>query len=163
MSLYNLVCGNNPLYYLWIVMAGVRFESIPRFRDCYLTVENEKPLLVLYTRSGGGNREWLAKENTGLRSLPNYVRDHDCDYDGTFAHWYYSMPVEHEDTLLRLTELLPKHSKFLPPRDKTKIMLGEQDPPPGLSDKEAEEVSTLLHQLMEAYEFPQPPTLAERK
>ena len=152
-----MVCGNNPLYYLFLVVAGVPWP-VSRFRDLYFHVENGKPFIVVFTRTGGPNREEWAKENEKLTSLPSYVGGHDCDFDPTFAHWYFRVPAEHEPTILRLAELLAKHPKFINPRKKFNIALGtEKNDLVGLDAAEAAEAGKLLSQLRIALGRPQPP------
>ena len=53
MSLYNMMNGFNPACVLIMPMLGRKQEEYPRFRDCFVTEENN---IAIYTRVGGGNR-----------------------------------------------------------------------------------------------------------
>ena len=54
MSLYNLVNGYNPACICLMPMLGRKQDEYPRFRDCFLSDDEEH--LVIYTRVGGANR-----------------------------------------------------------------------------------------------------------
>ena len=51
MSLYNMINGYNPACLLILPMLGRKQEDYPRFRDCYVTDENN---IAIYTRVGYG-------------------------------------------------------------------------------------------------------------
>jgi hypothetical protein len=118
MSLYNMVCGNNPLYNLYLAMIGVEFDSIPRFRDVWVKMEGDKPLVVIHTRTGGGNREGYLIENAGLTRNENYLFDCDDSFDSTFADFTYRVPEKYLLRVAELQSLLANHSKFQSPRQK---------------------------------------------
>lgn len=99
MSFYNMVHGTNPLAGVLLRMMGVAPAQIPRFRDCYFDGEH----IVIYTRTGGGNRDWYDEPNddnpngpwnSDLRALPGFVRDEDDDYDCTYASFFYKVPEQ---------------------------------------------------------------------
>lgn len=85
MSMYNLVFGDAshllPLAYLF----GI--TEIPRYRDLWVEKNDdpEKVTLVIYTRTGGGNREEYLLENARLAEHPGYVGDEDDSFDSTYA------------------------------------------------------------------------------
>ena len=70
MSLYNMMNGFNPACVFIMPMLGRKQEEYPRFRDCFVTEENN---IAIYTRVGGGNRgcgfgeEELYKDENFLR------------------------------------------------------------------------------------------------
>jgi hypothetical protein len=73
--------------------------SVPRFRDCYLGMDEGQRRIIIYTRTGGGNREAYEAENQVLREVAGFVRDYDDDFDSTFAYFVYEIPAEHRDVL----------------------------------------------------------------
>jgi hypothetical protein len=107
MSLYNAVFGVNSMAGLLLQILGIHARDIPRFRDCYLdTTAREKPLIVIYTRTGGGNRAYFDKPgpsiadeypgpyNEDLRKLPGFIHDEDDEFDSTYALFYFNVPYE---------------------------------------------------------------------
>lgn len=102
MSLYNMMFGNNPLAGLTLQALQLSPNDIPRFRDAYFDAEENH--LVIYTRTGGGNREYYGAPggydnedytgpfNEDLEAHPNYLRDEDDDFDSTYAYFYFSIP-----------------------------------------------------------------------
>lgn len=110
MSLYNMLCGTNSQSDALLAMLGITRDNVPRFRDCYL--ENGK--IVIYTRTGGGNREFYASEescreangpefeptgpfNSDLEKIPGYVGDEDDSFDSTFAHFRFEVPEKYKE------------------------------------------------------------------
>lgn len=108
MSLYNMINGVNPMTPILLAMLGINISNVPRFRDCYFDGEN----IVIYTRTGGGNRDWYESPqscrdnypesfdgedeptgpwNSDLQALPGYVRDEDDDFDSTYASFYFNV------------------------------------------------------------------------
>lgn len=85
MSMYNMIFGNTseliPLADLF------RVTDIPRFRDLWVekTSDPDKTTLVIYTRTGGGNREEYHEANSRLAEHPGYVGDEDDSFDSTYA------------------------------------------------------------------------------
>jgi hypothetical protein len=93
--------------------------DIPRFRDAYFTWSDETettPIIVVHTRTGGGNRDYYESEercrkcypeyfapdtdaptgpwNADLRALPGYLGDNDCSHDPTYADFRFRVPQE---------------------------------------------------------------------
>ena len=116
MSLYNLMFGYDELAPILLEMLGLTPADVPRFRDCYL--HNNR--IVVYTRTGGGNRDFYESEekcranypesftgeddpsgpwNEDLRSNPHYLDDRDNYMDSTYAYFFFSFPKEHEELL----------------------------------------------------------------
>lgn len=95
MSLYNQLFGVNKAFPILLKMCGVEYSEIPRFRDCFVKDGN----VVIYTRTGGGNRECYADDgdcsqcyhtlNDALAAKPNYLCDYDDDYDRTYAYFEF--------------------------------------------------------------------------
>lgn len=108
MSLYNLLFGTNPLAGVCLSALGLTTtDSIPRFRDAYLTGDGK---IAIHTRTGGGNRDMYEHEsrarenypeyftgdnpptgpwNADLRKLPGFEYDEDDDFDSTYATFYF--------------------------------------------------------------------------
>lgn len=105
MSLYNLMNGFNPACVFMLPMLGKHPDQYPRFRNCFATLEDdrdpEENILVL-TRTGGGNREAYEEENQAIREMDYYIRDHDAEFDSTFAIWVFSVPDEWRNDFYKL-------------------------------------------------------------
>lgn len=122
MSLYNQLFGVNDHADLLLAVLGLRRVDVPRFRDCYLAGKN----IVIYTRTGGGNRDYYDSEemcrsnfpeyfdgktdptgpwNSDLQANPYYSHDEDEEYDSTYASFYFRFPEEYDAQLTELAEL----------------------------------------------------------
>lgn len=115
MSLYNALFGVNPLAAVVVEAVGAS-NLIPRFRDAYFDAEENR--LVIFTRTGGGNRDYYdsrdgegAEEgyegpfNDDLRDLPNFLYDEDDDFDCTYASFYFSVPEAYKPIFDTLRDL----------------------------------------------------------
>lgn len=123
MSLYNTLFGVNDSAPMLLAILDLDTYDIPRFRDCYL----ENNAIVIYTRTGGGNRDYyesveecqknypeyfmIGSEtipqgpwNADLRKHPNFVSDKDCGFDCTYAYFFFSFPEKYKDDLVALAE-----------------------------------------------------------
>ena len=98
MSLYNLLFGTNPFVGMLLQLLKVDVGDIPRFRDCYLDDDNN---IVIYTRTGGGNRDNYETENEHLHTLSGFISDEDDDFDCTYASFTYK-PDEAQIDLIEL-------------------------------------------------------------
>lgn len=105
-GLYNALFSTDNMADELLAMLGTSRGEVPRFRDCYLTEEG----IVIHTRTGGDNREAYEDEaayleyfgvdgdepigpfNSDLYRLPGFIRDEDCDFDCTYANFYYAVP-----------------------------------------------------------------------
>jgi hypothetical protein len=151
MSLYNMICGNNPLLHLYIRILGMD-QLPPRFRDAYVTIgpADEPAKIVLYTRTGGGNRAEYAAQNEALTKHPLYERDFDDDFDNTYAHWVFRVPPEHVNELIQLHTIINRWEKFFSPRQKFENVLASmrEKPKPHVgvdpSQAEAEIVAKIM-------------------
>ena len=102
MSLYNMMFGNSPLAGITLGALNLTPNDVPRFRDAYFEADEDR--LVIYTRTGGGNREYYGAPdgydneeyegpfNLDLEAHPNYLFDEDDDFDSTYAYFYFSIP-----------------------------------------------------------------------
>jgi hypothetical protein len=95
MSLYNMVHGVKPAAFFILPMLGKHPDEYPRFRDCF-TSDKEWPEyddhIHVYTRTGGGNREYYYDENREMQLHPEFVIDFDDSFDSTFASWVFRVP-----------------------------------------------------------------------
>ena len=112
MSLYNMLFGVNPSTYFLLPLIGIPLDNIPRYRDCFLSDDNDKQIEVM-TRTGGGNREAYEAENAALQANPNYVDDRDMDeFDSTYALFTFNVPAEfHADLELLYDQKLRETSQ----------------------------------------------------
>lgn len=86
MSLYNMLFGKNPNTKEILAALGLEECQVERFRDCFI----EDGKIVIFTRTGGGNREDYPNE--ALVNHPNYLYDEDDGFDSTYAYYYFSLP-----------------------------------------------------------------------
>jgi hypothetical protein len=97
--------GVNQSTFFILPMLGERHpESYPRFRDCFVNNEGDKPEIHLYTRTGGGNRDDYESEIKELQKHPNYLWDKDDDFDCTYATFAFSVPDEFKDDFDKITQ-----------------------------------------------------------
>jgi hypothetical protein len=114
MSLYSMLFGENPHSALILALVGLRKSDVGRYRDCYVDNLDGKPVVVVHTRNGGGNRshddyfaEGEASVEEGLNCTctgcvithvlpahPLYVSDVDNDFDCTYADVVFRIPDE---------------------------------------------------------------------
>lgn len=88
MSLYNMINGYNLACLLILPMLGRKQEDYPRFRDCYVTDENN---IAIYTRVGGGNRNCGFGEEA-LYDDENFIKTYDDEFDETYATYEFKVP-----------------------------------------------------------------------
>lgn len=122
MSLYNMMCGNNPLFTLLhaILATAGELPEIPRYRDTYTKVEDGQPFIVIYTRTGGGNRHYHAEQNAALFAHPLCCGDHDDDFDSTFAHFEFAVPDAWEARVVQVHKFMSRTPKGQTPGQKFK-------------------------------------------
>lgn len=71
----------------------MKFYPTGRFRDIYfVNEEGSDPKIVLYTRNGGGNRDFYEYVFELLSTHPNYIQDYDDDFDSTYAYIEFKAP-----------------------------------------------------------------------
>jgi len=126
-----MVCGNNPLFGLYarIIETAEKLPPIPRFRDMYTREHGGTVQIVLYTRTGGGNRPEYHGENEAITRHALYVENFDDDFDTTFAHWVFTCPPAFENRMLAMHKIFSKHPKGMTPRQKFKLAMGEAEAP----------------------------------
>ena len=90
MSLYNLLHGFSPNAAALLHALKLDPSQIDRFRDASFGKDGDTHVIHIFCRTGGGNREDCP--NTVLTTHPLYLRDHDDDYDCTYAHYYFTIP-----------------------------------------------------------------------
>lgn len=88
MSLYNMINGFDPACVFIMPMLGRKQDEYPRFRDCFITEENN---IAIYTRVGGGNRNCGFGEEK-LYDDENFLRTYDDDFDCTYATYEFKVP-----------------------------------------------------------------------
>lgn len=99
MSMYNMLNGFNPACVFIMPMLGRKQEEWPRFRDCFVTEDNN---IAIYTRVGGGNRNCGYNEEK-LYEDENFIRTYDDEYDTTYGTYEFKVPEKWKadfDTIL---------------------------------------------------------------
>ena len=90
MSLYNMINGLNSACLFILPMLGRPMDEYPRFRDCFVTEDNN---IAVYTRVGGGNRGCGFGEEE-LYKDKNFITTYDDDFDNTYATYEFAVPDE---------------------------------------------------------------------
>jgi hypothetical protein len=119
MSLYNMLHGFEPTAPFVIRALEIDPRRIGRFRDAYLTYRDAtraEPIMVVLTRTGGGNRPDYEEANAFLRNVTGYVDDADDEFDPTFALFRYQVPPHLRDVVM---DHLKDHGVPLSLREKT--------------------------------------------
>lgn len=98
-GLYNTVFGYNDL--AGPLLAAIQLDpaDVPRFRDCFLNKDGTE--IVVYTRTGGGNREAYAEQNAAMASRAGYLRDEDDKVDSTYALFFFAVPEMFKEPCLK--------------------------------------------------------------
>lgn len=81
--------GFNPACLYLMPMLGRKQEEYPRFRDCFLSDDNER--IVIFTRVGGGNRNCGFGEEELYKDF-NFVKTYDDDFDSTYGYYEFNVP-----------------------------------------------------------------------
>lgn len=95
MSLYNMLNGFKPSVFFMLPMLGKHPYEYPRFRDCFIGDEEHPEYdgkIIIYTRTGGGNRGTYEEENNTMREMAGFITDYDDSFDSTFAMWVFDVP-----------------------------------------------------------------------
>jgi len=83
MGLYNLMWGTNPV--APTIMNAFEIPIPPRFRDACIYKKDDRYIVEILARQGGGNREYHKESNEELAAHPNFVSDRDfSDYDVSY-------------------------------------------------------------------------------
>lgn len=117
MSLYDLIAADGGQHTRGDVLLAALGNPDPgRFRDAWVERDDDgEPIIAVYTRNGGGNRECYCDDEdepgscTGCRgeafaTHPLHLRNVDDDFDCTYATYYFSVPPEHRDELAALAQ-----------------------------------------------------------
>ena len=95
MSLYGMVCGLHETAPIAMRIIGLHPDDFARFRDAYFRWRDDKPdtepVVVVLARLGGGNREAYGEVIAKLQADPSYLHDADCEFDSTFAEFFFSI------------------------------------------------------------------------
>lgn len=100
MSMYSLAVGDGHQNDRGaILIAALGNPDVGRFRDAWVEKgEDGEPVIAIYTRNGGGNREGYAGVIADLQDHPMYLRDADDDFDSTYATFYFRTPDHLRDS-----------------------------------------------------------------
>jgi len=142
MSLYNNLFGVDSEAGYLLHILNLTENDIPRFRTCYY--DNKKNLIVIHTRTGGGNREYYdsfescqsnypeyfegdeppsGPWNSDLQSHPLYITDYDDNFDCTYANFVFKVPEEHEAKLKEAFE----GKETITPSEKWQLLFQSMD------------------------------------
>src|SRR5262245_58021437 len=102
-GLYNMVFGVNHAAAFLLDAAKIDHKKVPRFRDCFLYKDGKS--IVVYTRTGGGNREDYVEENAAMTQWPGYIRDEDDSFDNTYALFHFKVPEDAKEICDKLKEI----------------------------------------------------------
>lgn len=109
MSLYNQILGVHPFAKQLLSILGLNVSEYGRLRDVYLKKKDEKLVIIVFTRNGGGNRETFETEVfEKLRKLPNYLCDYDDDFDSTYAYIEFSIPEKFIEVTEEIYQIAPE-------------------------------------------------------
>lgn len=95
MGLYNMIFGTNPMSIVILATLDLSPDDFVRFRDCFVS----EGKIAVYTRLGGGNREYYEETIEKLRQHPQFAYDVDDDFDCTYATFYFNFPEEYKEGL----------------------------------------------------------------
>lgn len=87
--MYNMFKEESEVEDILLGMLKLKRDDFGRYRDCYLSPEGDK--IIVYTRTGGNNREDYFNED--LTDHPMYLCDYDDDFDNTYMSIEFSVPA----------------------------------------------------------------------
>lgn len=99
MSLYNMLNGFNPACLFFMPMLGRKQDEYPRFRDCFLSEDDER--IVIFTRVGGNNRNCGFGEEE-LYNDPNFVKTYDDEEDNTYGYYEFNVPEKWKEDFKKI-------------------------------------------------------------
>lgn len=144
MSLYNLLFGVNRDADELLKMLGLAQDDFGRFRDAYLNESGAN--IIVYTRCGGGNRDYYEDVFSKMEKHPEYVTDYDDDYDCTYAYFVFNVP-----------EKFKKQAKFMSDKNKPKSVhekfqgVIEDIDKKGKDSEYVEKMESTINELKEAF------------
>jgi hypothetical protein len=121
MSLYEIAVADGRQGERAAVLLPLLDSAVfPRLRDVWVEKHPDGPLIAVYTRQGGGNREChceggpgsarfaerhvpascYAAANEALAKHPLYVRDADDSFDATYATFWFRLSDQWPDDIL---------------------------------------------------------------
>jgi len=119
MSMYDLVAGDGHQHDRGSILLQILGNPNPgRYRDAWVERgEDGEPVIAIYTRNGGGNREcWCSSDDhekygpcTALvgeqfAQHPLHLRNTDDEFDSTYATYYFRAPAEFRDQLAEVAQ-----------------------------------------------------------
>lgn len=116
---------------MWAIQMLELTEQPPRFRDAYFDWADEAqttPVVVILTRTGGGNREEYAEENGRMREIAGFISDRDDEFDSTFALFTYAVPARFTQAAKTILGQLGKPLTLREKTDAAVKRLGEDFP-----------------------------------
>ena len=99
MNLYNMLNGFNPACLFFMPMLGRKQDEYPRFRDCFLSEDDER--IVIFTRVGGNNRNCGFGEEE-LYNDPNFVKTYDDEEDSTYGYYEFNVPEKWKEDFKKI-------------------------------------------------------------
>lgn len=119
MGLYDIALGDgNQVMRASLLLPVLGNPTVARYRDCWVEKSPDGPVIAVYTRQGGGNRECFCESrntvvvaeqhvpatcyaacNEVLAAHPLYLSDADDDFDSTYATFYFRVPDEYREVL----------------------------------------------------------------
>jgi hypothetical protein len=147
-SLYNQLFGVNPLarvYGATLAVADMKESGKPkpsrcpsaRLRDMWTEKVDGDLRIVVYARTGGGNREAYDDEIQSARTHPLFVRDYDDTFDSTYMYFEFRVPDFAQEKLLELHEVFGPYQR---PEERWRSLLDKLDkmPPDAKEQAKAE-------------------------
>ena len=105
MSMYDMIKGNSKETAIRgiVFQALLSLDGVGRYRDAWAEKDGDDITLVIFTRNGGGNRqsEDLQGDIEAMQQSPYYIRDEDCNYDCTYAAFYFRCPEPQKEYMGR--------------------------------------------------------------
>lgn len=121
-GMYNLIMGDGHEADRGAILLGLLGNPpVARYRDAWVEKGNDGlPVIAIYTRQGGGNRQCYCEDEFYSGSHPDpasscgsneilqahdlYIRDEDDDFDCTYATFYFRVPVEAAGILAEIAQ-----------------------------------------------------------
>lgn len=100
---YHILFGYNHLVGPLLDALKIDPDSVGRFRDCFLNIDGTE--IIIYTRTGGNNRDAYAATIEMLQNHPRYLRDEDDSFDCTYSLFHFSIPEDVADVCKKLGSL----------------------------------------------------------
>lgn len=146
MSLYNQLFGVNPfakVYGAALAAADMVASKEPRpsrcptarLRDMWTEEVDGELRIIVYTRTGGGNRGEHAEAIECTRMHPLFVRDYDDDFDSTYMYFEFRVPVFAQEKLRELHEVF---GPYMRPGERWRSLLQKMDKMPKGKEGQAE-------------------------